>query len=133
MNACRSFETELLFFFVLFGLTKIFEMVRFIETGGIMLTWERPIKFVNLNCLYFDIESTQWEASCSYETTTLTHYCDWLRQDGQPHTSLDTPQGRQGDNPLLRYDQDTHWCYVDYNYMAELFEGHADILKVSSI
>ncbi|XP_072020295.1 HSPB1-associated protein 1 homolog [Amphiura filiformis] len=68
-------------------------------------------------------ESTQWEADCSYETTTLTNFCSWLNQSG------DKPQDRRGDNPLLQYDPEKYWCYVDYKYMAQLFEDHPDILQ----
>lgn len=74
--------------------------------------------------------STQWEADCSYVTTTLSNLCDWLNYDKHSDKPQNNPQDRHTKtNPLLQYNRDKYWCYMDYKYMAELFQEHPDILK----
>ncbi|XP_071788662.1 HSPB1-associated protein 1 homolog isoform X1 [Asterias amurensis] len=77
-----------------------------------------PISAQSLKC------SVLWETECTFEEATLDQFCMWLDSDSSTTGHLNS-----SGNPLLKYNREEHWCYVDYKEMAVLFKDHPDILK----
>lgn len=44
------------------------------------------------------------------------------------HDSIAHKKRKNSINPLLKYSSE-HWCYADYKYMNEVFEGDQEILN----
>ena len=61
----------------------------------------------------------QFETQCSYAEATIQDFVDWEQQK------------ESEDNPLLQFSADKHWIYMDYKYMAKIFEDQPQQLKVS--
>uniref|UniRef100_A0A915L5V0 JmjC domain-containing protein n=1 Tax=Romanomermis culicivorax TaxID=13658 RepID=A0A915L5V0_ROMCU len=60
----------------------------------------------------------QWENDCVYENATFDQFQDWLR------ATKNCPE-----NPMATRDPTSHWAYMGYQYMFELFDKDDDTIS----
>lgn len=75
----------------------------------------------SLHPIFADV---QWETGCKYITATVQDFLNWQKQAADSSTD---------DNPFHDHDPDTHWAYMDYKYMSQIFEDQPEQLKVYNV
>ena len=57
------------------------------------------------------------ETECVHLHITLENYCDWLKGDVQQS------------NPLADFPRTRYCCYIDYNYMKDMFCDNQNVFS----